>query len=124
MVGSGRKSRTACRPSFAQTAAVARQWLDLAGPFGDDRVAIAGECIGDDVFELADFVATDFEAGEIVALEPQIGPAKFRGQSVEWRQRRGKLGQFQALRLLLIDVEHERSPVIRRLGQRWPAASG
>jgi len=55
---------------------------------GDERVAALRKGIGDEEFELSGLVAPAGEAGEVVAFDPDVGPAEVFAQAAQRFERR------------------------------------
>ena len=82
-------TRCTSRPSTAPAAAVIRQWLDWLGSDGDERPGTGAQRLGAQELELAGLVAAGAEPRQVVALDPQPGPARQARSPLErGRQRR------------------------------------
>jgi len=63
--------------------------VTLHGPGGDDRAGGLSDSVAEQVLELTDLVAAQTEAGEVVALDPNVRPAQGGGQAWAFLQGRG-----------------------------------
>ena len=76
--------------------------IGLEAAVGDERVCALIDGVGDDVFELADFVAGGFQAGEVVALEENAIDVEVAREIVHLHQRSGKQGEGNSRRLTFV----------------------
>jgi hypothetical protein len=65
----------------------------LNGSDSHKRVAALRECVSDEVFKLANLVATASETGTVIALHPQAWSTEPLGQPVHRVQRRRQEGK-------------------------------
>ena len=95
-------------PSLAATAATWRVWFDCTPPMVTSVSALEAMRVGDDVFELADLVAAEGEAGvAVLALGVELdAAAEMLGQAVELLDGRGAEGEGVAGEFL----EHGAAP--------------
>ena len=96
-------------------AELARRAGDLTAPVGlgvgagDHRVGARRQNVGEQELELARLVAAEREPGQVVALDPDVGPAERRAEARAVLERRRQMGE-----------PHPRQGVDPRL-QRRPA---
>jgi hypothetical protein len=85
MAGAGRSRRPAV--------------IGLRRALGDERVAAGRPTVAEDVLELADLVAGQFEPGQVVALEPEVGTAELGAEAFEPHERSRQVGKLDTGRL-------------------------
>jgi len=61
---------------------------------GDQRVCLVRLSIRNQIPELADLVASERVAGQIIALDPQVGAAKFRSKPLKLMDGSGEVGEM------------------------------
>ena len=70
------------------------------------RVSALIQCMGHDVFQLADFIAGGFQAGEVVALEENALDVQMTRKILHLDQRRGQHGEGNSRRLIGMQLFH------------------
>ncbi len=83
---------------------------------GDQRICLVRLSIRDQILELANLVASKCVAGQIIALNPQVGAAKFGGKPLKLMDGSGEVGEMD------FQGSHLSSPRERRAFGQMPSS--
>ena len=68
--------------------------VGLNCPRSNQRVCLLRLSIRNQILELANLVASEGVAGQIIALDPQVGAAKFGGEPLKLMDGSGEVGEM------------------------------